>query len=80
MVGPREGFDSKGPEVTVPLDFPLFGGLCWAFWGQSETRGRSGVCRASFEVNGLSTDQIRRVKFREKPGVQRGPGPMTIGK
>ena len=37
--GPRKVFDSQRAGGYSPLDFPLFGGLCWASWRQSETGG-----------------------------------------
>jgi len=44
----RKCLTRKGPEVTVRSTSP-FGGLCCASWRRRQ-KGRSRVCRASFEV------------------------------
>ena len=67
--------DSEKAGGYSPLDFPLFGGLVLGFLETERDRGRSGSCRASFEVEHTAWRRmIRRVKFRETPGVQPEPG------
>ena len=79
--GPGKGLTHKGPEVYSPLDFPLFGGLCWASWRQSETwEERRTKTLARGEARGPARDEIRRVKFREPPGAATRAGTMPIGK
>jgi hypothetical protein len=80
VVGP-EVFDSQRAGGYSPLDFPLFDGLRWASWRQSETREGQCIQRlVRAGARGQATDQIRRVKFRESPGGATRTGRMSIGK
>ena len=77
----RKVFDSQRAGGYSPLDFPLFGGLCWASWRRSETgeeRCMQSLVRGG--ARGPATDRIRRVKFRETPGAETRAGRMSIGK
>jgi len=41
----RTVFDSQRAGGYSPLDFPPSGGLCWASWRHSKTRGEGGLVR-----------------------------------
>ena len=76
-----EVFDSQRAGGYSPVDFPLFGGLCWAFLETERDRGGA-VCMSEprSRLNGVATDQMRSAKFRETPGGATRAGTMTIGK
>ena len=58
MVGP-EVFDSQRAGGYSPLDFPLFGRFVLGFLETERDKGRSSVCRASFEVEHAAWRRIR---------------------